>query len=129
MTEKEIEHQILHYLNSQPKTFAFKINTIGVFDPVRKIYRKNNNKWIQLGTSDIIGVHNAVCFGVEVKQPKKKASANQLMFLDRIQREGGMGAVCHSLDEAISFFKELKLYGEILNRSKPHMDIIKPISS
>lgn len=109
-TEKEIESDILDYLNAQPHCFAWKVNTMGVFDPVRKIYRKNKNRHIHLGTSDILGIYKAQAFAIECKTPatKNKASDNQLEFLAKVNQVGGVTSILWSLDGAIEFFECLK---------------------
>lgn len=107
--EKAIENAILKYLNMKG-CFAFKVNTMGVYDPVRKIYRKNNNPFLHLGTADILGVYKAQFFAIEVKTPetKNRVTDNQSLFLERVVQHGGIGAVLYDLNGAVEFFDCMK---------------------
>lgn len=116
MTEKEIESQILDWLNLQHKVFAFKINTVGIFDPVRKVFRKNKNRHVHLGTSDIVGTIGGRFFAIEVKTPLsyKRFIKNpndkdllQIKFIERVRHSGGHGLVAYSLDQVIAWIKNL----------------------
>jgi hypothetical protein len=122
MTEKQIESQILDWLNLQPGIFAFKVNTTGVYDTARKCFRTIKNPHIHKGTSDIIGCKNGRFFAIEVKTPKahKKIiksvpgsfipsshEVNQAQFLCRIMKKGGFAMFASSLDKVISFIKSM----------------------
>lgn len=115
MTEKQIETQILTWLNYQKETFAFKVNTVGVFDPVRKVYRKNMNPFVMRGTSDIMGVYKGRFLAIEVKTPLSykrymtrptAADSLQKIFIDKVNRSGGVSLVAQSLDQVIEWFKK-----------------------
>jgi penicillin-binding protein-related factor A (putative recombinase) len=114
LNEKEIETQILTFLNYQPDVFAFKVNTVGVFDPVRNIYRKNWNRFIHKGTSDIIGVCRGRFFALECKTPKtyKKALADiesdQSKFIYGVIRKGGGAAFVCSVEQAEQFLNGVR---------------------
>jgi hypothetical protein len=121
-TEKFIETDILNYLNTLPWCYAFKLNNVGVFDPVKKVYRLPRSRHIVRGMSDIGGVYcskedyyNEKSEGralfIEVKTPKTyKAFMNvvnnphslnktnihylrQWVFLDKIKKCGGIAFV------------------------------------
>ncbi len=117
MTEKIIETQILTWLNCQPNVFAFKINTVGVYDSVKKTYRLNRNRFVMKGCSDILGVAYGRMIAIEVKTPKTIRSIlnpkterdfNQKSFLDQIKRMGGFSLVACQLDDVVSFLNEIK---------------------
>jgi penicillin-binding protein-related factor A (putative recombinase) len=105
MLEKQIESDILKWLNLQHDTFAFKINTVGIFDVKKGIFRKNLNPYVHLGTSDILGVCQGRMFAIEVKTPKrlKDVTDAQRRFLDQVRLKGGLGIVATSLDQVILF--------------------------
>lgn len=115
--EKAIETQILDWLNYQPGVFAFKVNTTGIWDSSRRIFRTIKNKHIHKGTADIIGIKNGKFFSIEVKSPaaaKKMGGKNykltehdlnQLSFLEKIKRCKGQATRVCSLEEAIFFLK------------------------
>lgn len=109
LTEKQIETQILQWLNAQPDIFAFKVNTVGIFDPVKKIYRKNKNPFLIKGTSDILGSFKGRFFAIEVKRShREKLSEAQLSFLSQVSRHGGIAVRTNSLDGMIKFVEQLR---------------------
>jgi len=113
-TEKEIETQVLTFLNYQPDVFAFKVNTVGIFDPVRKIYRKNWNRFIVKGTSDILGVCRGRFIALECKTPKTLRLAladiesDQSKFIYRVIRKGGHAAFICSVEQAEQFLNGVR---------------------
>ena len=122
--EKDLEHRILDWLNSLLKCFAFKINTTGVYDAKRKVWRKNNSKHIHKGTPDILGEIDGRFFAIEVKAGYNKPSQDQVKFLDRIQKNGGVSFWTNDFEKCkITFLKyfpnskdkEKPLFTEILN--------------
>lgn len=54
-----------------------------------------------LGHSDILGMlKGGRLFAFEVKRPGERATTVQHSFLDQVNRDGGLAAVVHSVDEA-----------------------------
>lgn len=87
MSEKIIETKILSWLNSQPGFFAWKNQSTGVFDPVKKVFRKSKNPFLINGVPDILGfiknpTGHAFFLGIEVKKDQhQKLSGYQLAFM------------------------------------------------
>ena len=102
-SEKQIENAILKYLNLLPGCFAFKVNTMGVFDKTLGCYRRTS-KYIVKGTADIFCIINIEGLGVmiclEVKSASGKQSDNQKQFQYFIERSKGFYFVVRSLQEA-----------------------------
>ena len=105
MTEKALETEILDYLNILDGVFAFKINTVGIYDARRGVYRKNTNSHIHNGTADILGVCNGMFFAIEVKWGRNKASDNQKKFLKRVADKGGKVLITNKFDDFFTWFK------------------------
>lgn len=103
LKEKDIENQILAWLWSK-RIFAWKNQSVGVFDPIRKIYRKSNNKFHLNGVSDILGVYNGKFLAIEVKSNSGKLTENQKEFLERIKSYGGIGIVARSIEDVEKVF-------------------------
>jgi penicillin-binding protein-related factor A (putative recombinase) len=115
-TEKQIETLILGWLNAQPLCFAFKVNTVGIYDQRKGIFRKNKNPYVIQGTADILGVYRlplgiGVFFALEVKTPqalkrlhRQNRTTPQHLFLDQVIQSGGYGQFVSSLEEAQAFF-------------------------
>jgi len=107
ISEKEIETGILKYLNKYvPDFFAFKVNTMGVWDTKKNLYRKNRNKFIVKGTADIIGCWRGKFIAIEVKAGYNKPTQDQLDFLERVRYNGGLCLVAYSVDDVIQFLEE-----------------------
>ncbi len=95
--EKLIENQILHYLFRRG-IFAWKNQSVGVFDPVKRIYRKSNNPFHIKGVSDILGILNdGRLLAIEVKTEKGRASPEQQLFIQKIKDRGGIAFVARSV--------------------------------
>jgi|ERR1700679_1580786 len=109
ITEKQIESDILKWLNMQSECLAFKVNTVGIYDTKKKIFRKNKNPYVIKGTSDIIGLWKGIFFALEVKTKKGKLTEDQRNFLLKVIDREGFGAKVCSLEEAITFFRNLRL--------------------
>tara|TARA_Y100001938_G_C7884079_1_gene326458 strand:- start:231 stop:638 length:408 start_codon:yes stop_codon:yes gene_type:complete len=109
ISEKQIESEILRYLNTITNCFAFKINTGGIFDPKTKRFRKIVNPHLYKGTSDIICCYEGGLIAFEVKKPKPNktyASKDQKLFLDKIESAKGAGYVVRSVAEVTKIMEE-----------------------
>jgi penicillin-binding protein-related factor A (putative recombinase) len=96
-SEKSIEHEILHYLNRLPGCFAWKVNTTGIFDG--QVYRKAMSPFILKGVSDVIGVYAGRLIAFEVKTDTGQPSKEQLAFIAKVQKCGGVGGVVRSIQD------------------------------
>jgi len=104
--EKQLEHLILDWLNEQDNVFAIKINTGGIFDPKKRVFRRNNNKHIHRGVSDILAVVDGKFLAVEVKYKTGKPSEYQTKFIERIKASGGEAFWCNSFEDFVYKFHE-----------------------
>lgn len=97
MTEKQIETMILDFLSYQ-RGYYWKNNSVGIYDPVKKLYRKAKSKYAINGTSDILGVlPDGKLVAIEVKALKGRLSASQSEFLNNIKINGGVAFVAKCL--------------------------------
>lgn len=57
----------------------------------------------QVGLSDIMGLYQGVFYALEVKRPGEPhpPTAQQLRFLKKVGEAGAVGAIVHSVDEAL----------------------------
>ena len=97
LSEHEIQTQILELLTKMG-IYHFRNNT----------GRKHNIRFGVVGGSDILGVTNDRCkigkgrfLAIEVKNKKHKPSEAQLIFLDMINSNGGLGILARSIDDVI----------------------------
>ena len=116
--EKGIENAILRFLKSIG-VFCWKNQSVGIFDPVKKIYRKSNNTAHIKGVSDILGVVEGRFLAIEVKSAKGVVSPEQRVFLARINQEGGIAFVARNVDqvarELYKHFPEHKILKEMIS--------------
>ncbi|MDF2381343.1 VRR-NUC domain-containing protein [Nostoc ellipsosporum NOK] len=86
---------------------VWRQNNAAVFDPKRKVFRSNS---ATPGISDIIGFNRKTgqFIACEIKVGKDKLSTDQEMFLDRINRCGGVAFVAHSIEDLEQFLKKVK---------------------
>lgn len=103
-TEKEIENAILEYLSYQSGVFAFKVNTMGVYDQRGGFYRKLS-KYVKPGTPDIICIVEVLGFpvfvGMECKSTTGRQSKEQKAFQQDLEnRVNGFYFVVRTLKDA-----------------------------
>lgn len=120
MSEKDIENNILHFLNSFLGIFCWKNQSTGIYDPVKKIYRKSNNKHHIKGTSDILGVVSGRFLAIEVKSKTGTLSPEQKEFILRVNEEGGIAFVARSIQDVVTnltkYFPENRNLRELAKR-------------
>ena len=116
--EKGIENAILRFLN-KIGVYCWKNQSVGIYDPVKKIYRKSNNAAHIKGVSDILGVIEGRFLAIEVKSAKGVVSPEQRIFLTRINQEGGIAFVARNVDqvarELYKHFPEHKILKEMIS--------------
>jgi hypothetical protein len=117
--EKQVENAILEYLRMRG-LFCFKLNTVGIYDASKKIFRKSNNKFVINGVSDIIGIlPNGRFLAIEVKTDNTKTSKktyptdNQKFFLANIASNGGLAFVARSVDDVKAEFTKIRVDEEL----------------
>lgn len=89
------------------KKIVFWYNTsTGIYDPRKKVYRRNNSPYAMLGVSDILGIiEGGIMLAIEVKAKKGRTTPAQREFLLKINEMGGVGMIANDPD---TFIIELK---------------------
>lgn len=83
---------------------VWRNNTVGIWDPTKKIYRKNSTK---KGVSDIIGFHRHTgrfC-AIEIKAGKDRLSEEQAAFLELVKTSGGVSLVVRNSEDLEKIIK------------------------
>lgn len=89
-TETALVRACLQYLSLRG-ILAWRNNTTGVYDPVRKRFRTFTG---MKGVADVLGVlPGGRLLAVEAKQPRGRLSEEQKVFLDGVNRAGGLAVV------------------------------------
>jgi len=103
--EKEIEKEILHYLNLIPGVFAWKNDTQGLIGPGGRL-RARTGFHIN-GGSDILGCMEPTgqLIALEVKRPGGKVTQAQDAFIAKIRALGGIAGVVYSVHDVERLIK------------------------
>lgn len=102
--EGDLVKSCLDYLAAK-RIFAFRINTTGVFDPSKQIFRKFTG---MKGVSDILGIlPNGKFMSLECKIKPNKPTEDQDLFMDNVTDNGGVALLVYSIDELDSDIQEL----------------------
>jgi len=109
MKEKEIQNNILEYLQLLAGAEFWEINTVGVYDAGRKQFRKRYSKFRHKGIPDIIGFYKGKFCAFEVKTPKRRScvTVEQQEFLDIASANGQIAHRVCSLDMVIEILNEV----------------------
>ncbi len=103
-TANRMTSNILMAINMQPGCVAYRINNVGVWDDGKQVYRKGATK---KGVFDIAAVIRGRAMWVEVKAGRDKASREQLLFSQEIEKAGGIAFFAYSTDDFMNFFTEI----------------------
>ena len=97
--ERQIELEILFWLNSQPGCRAWKNKSQGTFDPRRGVFRKSAHRFSEKGTSDILGIYRGHMICIEVKSAKGRVMPHQAEFIENMAELGAIAFIARSLDD------------------------------
>ncbi len=73
--------------------FIFVHDSVGVFDPRRGVFRRNNNPYRIRGVADILGIFRGVPLAVEIKTKTGRLTDHQKDFLEQWREAGGIAIV------------------------------------
>lgn len=93
----ELTQQIIKHIFDQGG-FAWRSNTVGIFDARRGLFRAGAKK----GVSDVIGLIHGRFIAVEVKIGRDRLSPEQEGFIANVRHAGGIAIVAHSFEEFLS---------------------------
>ncbi len=104
--EKQIENEILRWL-AYKGIFAWKNQSVGIYNPIRKAFMRSTNPYHIKGVSDILGVmKDGRILAIECKSKYGKPSPEQTLFIQKINDNGGKAFIARSLNEVMEAFKE-----------------------
>jgi hypothetical protein len=113
VTERELQHAIRLALGRHPNVRLFR-NNVGEADFVDRHGRRQRVVYgLCKGSSDLIGWRTlelptgpiAQFVAVELKTPDGRLTPEQRMFLDLVEKRGGLAAVCRSVEDAVNLFE------------------------
>lgn len=106
MSEKIIQNAILEWLSLLPNCVSWPNDSVGIWDPVKKTYRRRKNKFYRRGVSDILGCWCGRFFAIEVKSKNGRVTPEQQSFIDDVNAIGGVAFVARSIDDVEKVFRK-----------------------
>lgn len=106
--EKQIQNQILEWLNAQPHCKAWQTQSGAIYDPTRKTFRKPP-KWAPVGVADIIGIWHGYFLAIEVKRPGGRVSQHQRQWLVDMVNQGAIAMIAFSMEDVVGLLSALKI--------------------
>lgn len=100
--EKLIQRQISSYLRAKwPSIYFWTNDSVGIFDPIKKVYRSNKDRFRIKGVSDILGIHAPTgrFIAIEVKTETGRVTPDQKAFIDRINASNGVSFLARSIED------------------------------
>jgi hypothetical protein len=104
--EKQIQNEILDYLNRLPHCKAWQTQSGAIYDPTRKTFRKPP-KWAPVGVADIIGIWHGYFLAIEVKRPGGRISEHQKQWLSDMVERGAIGMIAYSLSDVVTLLEQI----------------------
>lgn len=105
-----IQNAILDYLERR-KIHCAQIDKVGIFDPVKKVYRTKKKRVSQKGVADILVTYKGLSLAIEVKKDdKSNTSYEQRQWLISHIEAGGVSMVARSINEVVENFKKIDKY-------------------
>ena len=101
--ENRIKYAICNWLRTQ-NCFFWSQDNLGVYDPIKKCFRKSHNPFRLRGVADILGVWNGTFFAIEVKTKTGRVSDYQKSFIEQVNKHNGHAIVARSLEDVIAVF-------------------------
>lgn len=103
---------------------AWRNNSMGVYDPLKGVYRKTNT---MAGTPDIICILQGGQFlGIEIKTGKDSMSRAQTTFMNHSRKLGALYWIVFNTTDFINKYKE---YEKLAKGKLPVSDICKTESA
>lgn len=110
--EGEAKREICEYLACLPKSeITFWVQeSVGIYDPVRRIYLKKNSPFQRKGVSDIIGIFLGMPLFIEVKAPgSNNLSKEQREFLLDMEAHGGIAFMARTAWEVKEYLDAVRV--------------------
>jgi hypothetical protein len=101
--ETRIKRLICSYLKLKYEDIYFWVtDRVGIYDAKAGVFRRNVDPYRIKGISDILGIlPNGRLLAIEVKTKTGKVSSDQKLFIDKVNKLGGLAFVARSIDDVI----------------------------
>ncbi len=135
MLEKEIENNIIEFLRCLGWGPVYKIQNIGMFDPIKRVYRKPSKNYIP-GVPDIYtNLPNGRAVWIEVKNRAGRPTEDQLKQINELQSSLAIAFISRSVwqtyNQLLPFWPEIKHFEEsaLLYKKKEESSIELPTTN
>ena len=106
--ESLVKREIFNFLASLD-IFAWNNQSVGIFDPTRKIFLKQNSPYSIKGTSDIFGFYLGKFFAIEVKAHNGVVSKEQKAFIEKVKKCGNFATVAYSVNDVKDLLAQIQV--------------------
>lgn len=113
--EQVVKNNILLWLSGKQGCLAWPNDSVGIYDPIKKMYRKKTSKFHRNGVGDILVVWYGASICIETKSDVGVQSQNQKRFQIDFTRAGGIYILARCLEDVMNHPKIKDL--ELLQRS------------
>jgi hypothetical protein len=108
-SEAQVLNAVLDYLevleHNGKDVWAYRSNNTGIYDPVKKCYRRN--KRCLKGVLDVTGIYRRRPLYIETKSEKGTLSVEQCAFIDKAKSRGAVAFVARSIEDVKRNFDEI----------------------
>jgi len=95
---------VVTYINLN-RGFAFRVNSVGIFDEKLGIHRKPVTI---KGVADISAIINGKAWQIEVKVGRDRQSEHQKNFQQRVEQAGGVYLIVKSFDDFVGQYQAVQ---------------------
>lgn len=106
--QKAISEYLL-VMHQSGRGIWWRTNNVGIWDPVKKVYRKPKGALQLNGVSDIAGVYRGIAIFIEVKSSTGTLSEDQELFRDLVEGSGGVFIMARNIEDIEWIFQHGKL--------------------
>ena len=97
--EGEVRKLVCSYL-TKLGIFFWLHDSVGIFDPKTKRFRRNTSPYRIKGVADILGVlPNGRALAIELKSATGRLTPEQKSFLERVNASGGLAFMARSIED------------------------------
>lgn len=100
-----IKNEILSWLHSN-SIFCWPVDSVGIYDPKRKVFRRRSNIYHINGVSDILGIYKGIPLAIEVKSKTGRLSPEQKIFIEKFNHHGGIAFMARSIGDVMEALSE-----------------------
>jgi len=88
--------------------FFWLHDSVGIFDPKTKRFRRNTSPYRMKGVADILGIlPSGRMFAIELKSATGRLTPEQKIFIEKVNASGGIAFMARSIEDVKERLDEL----------------------